>query len=306
MLGPLPSDTVDAEQIRCWAGYELMMHRLFLAFYPFEVLGQEDARVFSETYQALQDGTNPIYAYMGLRYFELGLELFMKRDIQIVFMFDEFEEMLRELPIKFFLTLRGIRDGNKNQLSYLTFTRAAIPEVAENLGIHVLDIEPFAELFTDNTYFVGPYNETDARDMVRLLSKRNGRSYDDYTVNFLLWATGRYAGIMRAGFRALETLGSLDADTVMTKGDQIVRQLALKRPVRMECRTIWSSLTAIEQFVLRELATPYPKLNINDLATKQAFATLTHKRLLRIQENRVMIEPPVFNAFIATNPDLEV
>ncbi len=62
MLGPLPSDTSDAEQIRCWAGYELMMHRLFLAFYPFEVLGQDDARVFSETYQALQDGTNPIYA----------------------------------------------------------------------------------------------------------------------------------------------------------------------------------------------------------------------------------------------------
>lgn len=306
MLGPLPSDTSDAEQIRCWAGYELMMHRLFLAFYPFEVLGQDDARVFSETYQALQDGTNPIYAYMGLRYFELGLELFMKRGIQIVFMFDEFEEMLRELPVKFFLTLRGIRDGNKNQLSYLTFTRASIPELAESQGIHELDIEPFAELFTDNTYYVGPYNETDARDMVRLLSKRNGRTYDDYTINFLLWSTGRYAGLMRAGFRALETLGNLDADTVMTKGDQIVRQMALKRSVRIECRTIWSSLTAFEQYVLRELATSDPKLNINDLATKQAFATLSQKRLVRIQENRVTIEPPVFSAFIATNPDLEV
>lgn len=306
MLGPLPSDTVDAEQIRCWAGYELMMHRLFLAFYPFDVLGQDDARVFSETYQALQDGTNPIYAYMGLRYFELGLELFMKRGIQIIFMFDEFEEMLRELPVKFFLTLRGIRDGNKNQLSYLTFTRASISEVAENLGIHTLDIEPFSELFTDNTYYVGPYNETDARDMVQLLSRRNGRTYDDYTINFLLWATGRYAGLMRAGFRALETLGNLEADTVMTKGDQIVRQMALKRSVRTECRTIWSSLAAVEQFVLRELSVSEPKLNINDLATKQAFATLAQKRLVRIQENRVTIEPPVFSAFIGTNPDQDV
>jgi hypothetical protein len=243
---------------------------------------------------------------MGLRYFELGLELFMKRGIQIVFMFDEFEEMLRELPVKFFLTLRGIRDGNKNQLSYLTFTRASIPELAESQEIHALDIEPFAELFTDNTYYVGPYNENDARDMVRLLSKRNGRTYDDYTINFLLWSTGRYAGLMRAGFRALETLGNLDADTVMTKGDQIVRQMALKRSVRIECRTIWSSLTAFEQYVLRELATSDPKLNINDLATKQAFATLSQKRLVRIQENRITIEPPVFSAFIATNPDLEV
>ncbi len=306
MLGPLPSDTADAEQVRCWAGYELMMHRLFLAFYPFDVLGADDARLFYETYQTLQDGNNPLYAYMGLRYFELGLELFMKRGIQIVFMFDEFEEMLRELPVKFFLTLRGLRDSNKNQLSYLTFTRATIPEIAENIGVHPLDIEPFAELFTDNVYYVGPYNETDARDMLKILSRRNNRTYDDYTLNFLLWATGRYAGLLRSSFRALDTLGSLDADTIMTRGDQIVQQLALKRPVRLECKTIWSSLTAREQYILRELAAPEPQIDPNDLTTKQAFASLTQKRLLRIQGNRVIIEPPVMSAFVVTNPDLEI
>lgn len=306
MLGPLPSDTPDAEQVRCWAGYELMMHRLFLAFYPFDILGPDDARVFYETYQTLQDGTNPLYAYMGLRYFELGLELFMKRGIQIVFMFDEFEEMLREMPVKFFLTLRGIRDSNKNQLSYLTFTRASLAEVAESFGMHPLDIEPFAELFTDNVYYVGPYNESDARDMLGLLSRRNNRTYDDYTSNFLLWATGRYAGLLRSGFRALESVGTLDADTVMTKGDQIVRQLALKRAVRVECKTIWASLTPLEQLILRQLAVAEPKLDINDLAVKQAFATLTQKRLVRIQGNRLTIEPPVFSAFVATDPDLEV
>lgn len=305
MLGPLPSDTSDAEQVRCWAGYELMMHRLFLAFYPFEVLGPDDARVFYETYQTLQDGSNPLYAYMGLRYFELGLELFMKRGIQIVFMFDEFEELLREMPIKFFLTLRGLRDSNKNQLSYLTFTRASIPEVAENLGIHPLDVEPFAELFTDNLYYVGPYNEADARDMLKALARRNNQNHDDYTLNFLLWATGRYAGLLRSSFRALDTLSPLDADTIMTKGDQIVRQLALKRSVRIECKTIWSSLTPREQYILRELAATEPKIDPNDLITKQAFAALTQKRLLRIQGNRVLIEPPVMNAFVATNPDLD-
>ena len=93
LIGPLPgTNNPDMEPIRCWAGYELLMHRLFLSFYPFEDLPPDDARVFYETYQALQDGSNPIYAYMGLRYFELGLEIFMKQGIQIVFMFDEFEE----------------------------------------------------------------------------------------------------------------------------------------------------------------------------------------------------------------------
>lgn len=308
LLGAMPSDGPGMEQFRCWAGYELMMHRLFLAFYPFDVLRADDTHpddveFFYETYQTLQDGNNPLYAYMGLRYFELGLELFMKRGIQIVFMFDEFEEMLKELPIKFFLTLRGIRDVNKNQLSYLTFTRASIPDVAERLRLELLDLEPFTELFNDNMYYVGPYNEDDARAMLKGLMRRNEYAYDDYTLNFLLWATGRYAGLLRAGLRALESLGNLDASTIMTKGDQVVRQMALKRPVRVECRTLWNSLTQNEQRVLQAFVTADPALDPNEFSVKQAFAILSGKRLIHVQDNRVIIEPPVFSAFIATDPD---
>ena len=167
MLGPLPSSaSIDSDAIRCWAGYELMMHRLFLAFYPFNNLTAEDARIFYDTYQALQDGTNPLYAYMGLRYFELGLEIFMKQGTQVVFMFDEFEEMLKQLPIKFFLTLRGLRDANKRSVSYLTFTRSPLPQLVKKFDIDALEIEPFTELLNDNIVYVGPYNETDARNMV--------------------------------------------------------------------------------------------------------------------------------------------
>ncbi|NJL54794.1 hypothetical protein HC928_06080 [bacterium] len=100
MLAPLPS--IEAAQERSWAGYELMMHRLFMAFYPFDMLSEDDSERFYNTYQALRDGTNPLYASMGLRYFELGLDFFVRRGIRIVFMFDEFEEMLKHLPVKFF------------------------------------------------------------------------------------------------------------------------------------------------------------------------------------------------------------
>jgi len=306
MLGPLPTGMAENEQIRCWAGYELMMHRLFLAFYPFDsYLEADDVRVFFETYQALQDGTNPLYAYMGLRYFELGLELFIKRGIQIVFMFDEFEEMLKQLPVKFFLTLRGLRDANKKQLSYLTFTRSPLPDIADRLGIDALDIEPFLELFTDNIVFVGPYNETDARNMLQDLLRRNNKKYDPYTLDFLLWATGRYAGLMRSGFRALDSLGSLDSNTVMTMGDQIVRDLATKRPVRMECKTIWTSLSQKERNLLREFVSSKPAVDANDLETQQTFAVLQQKKLLSVQGNRVIIEPPLFYSFILNSPDEE-
>ncbi|MEO8607666.1 MAG: hypothetical protein ABI690_07285 [Chloroflexota bacterium] len=306
MLGPLPTGTPETEQIRCWAGYELMMHRMFLAFYPFEgYLEGDDIRVFYETYQGLQDGTNPLYAYMGLRYFELGLELFMKRGIQIVFMFDEFEEMLKQLPVKFFLTLRGLRDANKKQLSYLTFTRAPLPEVTDRLNIDALEIEPFLELFTDNIIYVGPYSDTDARNMLQDLVKRNNKKYDAYTLDFLLWATGRYAGLMRSGFRALDSLGVLEPNAVMTMSDQIVRDLASKRSVRIECKTIWTSLSTKERILVKEFTSLKPNIDPNDFDTQQIFALLQQKKLLSVQANRVIIEPPVFHSFVLNNPDDE-
>lgn len=299
MLGPLPGNSSnDRDAIRCWAGYELMMHRLFLAFYPFNNLSPDDSRVFYETYQALQDGTNPLYAYMGLRYFELGLEIFMKQGTHIVFMFDEFEEMLKQLPVKFFLTLRGLRDANKKNISYLTFTRSPLPQLIKAFDIDALEIEPFSELFNDNVIYVGPYNETDARNMVTDLLKRNDRKYETYAIDFLLWATGRYAGLLRASFRTLDTLSSIDANTVMTKSEQLVYELVSRRAVRTECETIWKSLTDEEQQMLIEFLNTKPKIDPNKFEVQQVFASLQQKQLLKVQGNRVIVDPPVFQAFV--------
>ncbi|MBC7809541.1 MAG: hypothetical protein H7175_00240 [Burkholderiales bacterium] len=295
MLGPLPDSGPNVNQVRCWAGYELMMHRLFMAFYPFDNLDADDARRFYEAYQALQDGTNPLYAYMGLRYFELGLEFFLRQGSQIVFMFDEFDEMARQLPVKFFQTLRGLRDANKSQLSYLTFTRTPLSALFTHIGVDPLDIEPFVELFNDHTWYVGPYSEADAQRMIESLGQRNQKNYHEQAIKFLLWATGRYAGLMRAGFYALESLSGVT-------DEQLIQQLIAKTSVYTECRTIWISLTSSEQYVLRGVATlsPYAKTSETD----QAAASLVQKRLLRVDKDRqsLNIEPPIFRAFTATDP----
>lgn len=305
LLGPLPSNgSIDSDAIRCWAGYELMMHRLFLAFYPFNNLTADDARIFYDTYQALQDGTNPLYAYMGLRYFELGLEIFMKQGTQIVFMFDEFEEMLKQLPVKFFLTLRGLRDANKKSLSYLTFTRSPLPQLVKKFGIDALEIEPFTELFNDNVIYVGPYNEVDARNMVNDLTKRNDRKYEPYAIDFLLWATGRYAGLLRSSFRALDSLGVLDANTVMTRSEQLLNELVSRRAVRSECETIWKSLSEDERKMLQEFASNRPNVDPNKYEVQQIFALLQQKQLLKVQGNRVIIDPPLFQAFVKSGPNI--
>ena len=302
MLGPLPAEG-DTEQVRCWAGYELLMHRLYLSLYPLENVLGSDAEHFFDAYQMLQDGTNPLYAYMGLRYFELGLEFLLRKGIQIVFMFDEFEEMLKQMPVKFFLTLRGMRDNHKSALSYLTFTRAPLPVLVERMGIPELAIEPFTELFTDNVYFVGPYNPKDARDMVDRLIKRNQRTdYPSHMIDFILYASGRFAGILRATFRMADTLGTIYPRDIYQ--DEIIEKLASRPAVRMECQTIWKSLTPIEQEVLKAVAR-LRHYEVNE-ETEQAIALLVRKNLVHVDKERqtLHIEPPVFRAYVASNPDI--
>lgn len=301
LLVPLSKET-SSDEFKCWAGYELMMHRLFLAFYQSNMLNDQEEARLTEIYQSLQNGNNPLYASMGLRYFELGLEVFMRKGIHIVFMFDEFEEMLKELPVKFFLTLRGLRDTNKKQLSYLTFTRSPLPAIIERENIDPLKIEQFAELFTDNVYYVGPYSEVDAREMVDNLSGRNQKKYDDYAVNFLLWATGRFAGLLRAGFRVMDTMKNLNASSIMTKSENLVAQIAKKKPVRIECRTIWTSLMDSEKFVLKSAAGLATFKRSDEI--DEAVEMLVQKSLLSIDsENKLNIEPPVFRAYVASDPE---
>lgn len=299
MLGPLPTSG-DPDQIRCWAAYELMMHRMFMAFYPFDILGKDDARAFYDMYQALQDGTNPLFAYMALRYFERGLELFMQRGVHIVFMFDEFEELLKLMPAKFFQTLRGIRDINKRQLSYLTFTRSPLPVLTQQYDIGPLDIEPFIELFNDNVLYVGPYNETDGRRMVDELSRRNQVQYPETTINFLLWATGRYAGLLRAGFRMLDTLGPIESYGQLN--DPQLLTLASRLPIRTECKTIWLSLSTAERALLKAVA----RLSkyVSSPENEQAMISLVKKHLIRVDPvaHHIEILPPVFRAFILAEP----
>lgn len=295
LLGPTADDSV---QFKCWAGYELLMHRMFLALHPFEMLG-DDAQNFYKTYRELQDGTNPLFAYMGLRYFELGLEYFFRRGIQIVFLFDEFEELLRTMPVKFFHTLRGLRDNHKSQLSFLTFSREPVPVLVEKMGIDGLDIEPFTELFTDNVYFVGPYNFEDASAMVQSLIRRNPAShYSNDAIQFLMTATGQFAGIMRAGFRELDMLGQIgpvDMDNI-----NLVERLATRTRVRAECETIWKSLTDSEQRVLASVVRRQAEA-IDDEA-ERAISLLVQKHLLRVNRNNqtLQIQPPVFNVFVST------
>jgi hypothetical protein len=67
--------------------------------------------------------------------------------------------------------------------------------------------------------------------------------------------------------------------------------------------TIWTSLSPSEQVVLKAVARLAP-YNVT-AETELAVTMLVQKKLLRLNktQQKLEIEPPVFRAFIAENPD---
>lgn len=293
LLGPLP-ETPD-KQFRVWAAYELMMHRLYMAFYPFKEFGEE-ASLFYEAYQALQDGTNPLFAYMGIRYFELGLQFLLKKDHRLIFMFDEFDAWLRLMPPALFQGLRGLRDNYKSQLMYLTFTRKPLLDVIDDLSLNRQELEPFYELFTDNTFYIGPYADQDAQDMLSRLEQRNQLQLPEHVKHFLLTVSGNHAGLLRAAFKSRELVQNLPQQYDYT---QALAALANSAHLQTEAQVIWDSLNANEQTTLNLIVRNQP-LNTT---YQQSVADLVAKGLLTTnrKDHTLQIMPPLFRVFIAND-----
>lgn len=280
--------TTEDDAFNCWAGYELMFNRLYMTLYPFNQLG-DNASLFYSTYQAMQNGNNPLYKYMGLRYLELGLNFFFQQDVQVVFMFDEFEELLSKMPVRFFQTLRGLRDSHKSKLSYLTFTREPLSRLVERYHLDSLAMEPFIELFNDHQYFVGPYNARDAHAMMQSLLRSDQKTNAGLSGEIAI-LTGGFAGLLRSVCNHINTLAGTPSLTDVSHFLTIAS-------IRKECLTIWKALDHDEQMLLRATAS-------NQLPTaiipQETVDLLVQKRLLSIDLNsaEIVIRPALLAQYV--------
>lgn len=293
MLTPISSH--DSITFRIWVMCELLLHRLYLRTYPFDMLG-DDAQGFFDTYQALQDGTNPLYAAMGSRYFEHSLQYFIRRNIRIVFMFNEFNRLFELIPPHFFDQLKGIHENTFNRVSFVTISNSPIPILAEQLDASdQKQFQPFMQLFRDSVYYIGPLSSIDINNLInRIKVKHPYMQPSDAALEFLKYATGGYNGLFQAGYRALEMMGNIDQKN--NWGD--VERMANRVNVRSECEVIWESLTPSEQLIIRTVAQRIPsEVNAED---ETAITRLVQRRLLRVnrESSTLQIEPPIFNIFV--------
>ncbi|GAB4195781.1 MAG: hypothetical protein OHK0022_12780 [Roseiflexaceae bacterium] len=197
--------------------------------------------------------------------------------IQLVLMFDQFEDVWQRLDARLFVNLRHLRDELKYRLTYLVFTRERLQRSRNDLDA----VESFWELFGTHVFGLGMYNTQDAQAMLDRISQRRGVSLAPALRDATLTLSGGHAGLMRAVFWTL-----LDG-AAPTRPDD----LAAIPPVAEECGKIWQDLPPEEREWLLALA-----CGQTVPAGDQALRELRLKGLVAGEPPRLFA--PVFEAFV--------
>jgi hypothetical protein len=288
MLGPLPDAREQGRgELAFWAGCELLLHRTFMALYPFSDFSDAERTALYQSYEALQDGSNPLYAQLALRYLELGLSVPLRRGQRIAFVLDEFERLATLLPVTFFQSLRGLRDMHKRRLMFATVGRSALPDVMEAAGLPPLASEPFVELFHDHAVYLGAHAPEDAQAMIQDLLGRRNAVMSVAVVGTLVTVTGSFPGLLRASLHAM-----LDQPAMGRLSARDLTPALLGVPaVVQECAAIWGSLSSFEQAALHELCRGRRADDPAAPAVLQLKGLVTRKSQL---------QPPIFASFVAS------
>lgn len=294
MLTPLPlSSGHNALEHTCWAGFELILHRLIISLYPFTGFSKTDVEQVYEAYHAIQDGTNPTLYMKSLRFVEQALHITVARDLKIVFLLDEFDEMIRQMPPVFLQSLRGLRDGFKGYVSYTAFTRAPLPALIARHHEGASG-EAFSELFTDHTLYLAGYHARDAMAMLNTLNQRRTSPVSEAKLRAIIALTGGFAGLTRAAFQLADQLD--ESVEVEAQAQRLVTRVN----IRAECLAIWRGLTTGEQQIVKAAA----RQSAYTIAaeTEDAISQLIQKQLLRLLTRdgspTLQIAPPLFQLFV--------
>jgi hypothetical protein len=210
--------------------------------------------------------------------------------LRLTLCFDEFDFVFERFDPALFRNLRAMRNAFKYQLTYLVSTRKQMPY--QRAQTDWPDLEEFYELFADNTFAIGPYDDKDATEMIVDLENRYEFPMRARTREWLIQVTGGHPGLIGASFRHLEQTRQQQPTTL-----QQMTQLLHREPMTWkECRKIWEPLHSDEHAALKRV-TINGRPGRDDQA---ALAGLQAKGLVRQTGNRggVEIFSPIFQEFI--------
>lgn len=223
--------------------FELLLHSLLLAcdrnssIAEIEVLKESLASLDSQVIQSRDD-------LMAHRLLEMAINRICQiYQIQICFLFDEFDVTYGAMPLETFAQLRAIRDANKYLLSYALFLRN-LPEKLRNPK----DNESFYELISRNMVGLGPFSRKDTLHIIDQLERRREHVLPQDIRDWVYITSGGHPGLIQVLFNILK-------DQSLAIGKiQDLEWYARQETIREEFRKIWFGLTNEEQIALSNIA----------------------------------------------------
>lgn len=228
-----------------WAAYESMTRSLM------EVIENANHPALNSAQRELAPMYQAVTAEkeLAFNHIRAGVGYLLKGTrLKITFCFDEFDFVFEKFDAQLFRNLRALRNQNKYQLTYLVATRRQLPY--QRPREQWPDVEEFYELFADNTFAIGPYDEKDATEMIVDLEARYEYQLKKATREMLVEVTGGHPGLIGASFRLLEQIRQQPATL-----QQMAQLLVSDQATFKECRKIWESLRPDECSALKRLAT---------------------------------------------------
>jgi DNA-binding winged helix-turn-helix (wHTH) protein len=215
------------------------------------------------------------------RHFKLALRPFLSPPAQrhLILLLDQFDDVCREAEPRIFMNLRGLREAYKNRLSYVTFTRDLLPDLAD------MDLarEEFYELLALNVIGLRPYTPTDAHSLLQRIAGRYGLPVDEATAKRLIRLSGGHAGLLRAAYLAVAR-----RETRLPDDDETaVPALLQTAGVFMECEKLWRGLSRQERKLLAASAHGLPV----DTASEAAKRPLQIKGILTADDPPAIFAP---------------
>ena len=154
---------------------------------------------------------------------------------RLVLLFDEFDEVFRELESRVFLNLRALRDKYPQRLIYVVGVGAPLLKLR-----NTPEIGEFAELFTHHTHILRTLEREDLKQVVQHFAAANDVRFSEDDVTFIAEQSGGHPGLLEA---VCHVLAAHTVDGVTRDSRLVVAQLAENANIRVECAKLWRGLS---------------------------------------------------------------
>lgn len=262
-----------------WHFYELLLSSLMLGCSQYK----DSAEVFEQLVDLDGQVLESRDFLRALRFFELAVHMLCKNlNINVCFIFDEFDGMYQTMPKEFFAQLRAVRDANKYHVCYGLFLRD-LPERLRDPS----ENESFYELVSHRMIGLGPYSYDDAIRVLQQMEERREFPLTSKWRDAFVKAGGGHPGLMQA---LLSTRINL-----MKENGQMgnFKWLVEQEFIADECSKIWNSLSEEEQPWLLEAV----RGNL-DLVPPQVLKLLAAKGILNKKDDEYKAFSPIFGLYL--------